>query len=406
MGRQAVTDPRPRGGIPRLRRQSSIALLSYGFRPFFLCAGVWATLAMVLWIGLISGRWTFANAYGAVAWHAHEFLFGYVSAVLTGFLLTAIPNWTGRLPLQGWPLLALFLLWAAGRAAMLATDRIGLAAAAAVDCAYLPTLAVVIAREVIAGKNWRNLKVTVLVVLLALANVLFQVEVLVRGAPDYGLRIGTAAIIGLIMLVGGRITPSFTHNWLTRAGSAKLPAPLAPFDVAAMAIAAVALLSWIAAPQWGGTAVLLIIVAVVQAGRLARWAGERTWREPIIFILHVGYTFVPLGALALGVAILWPAVVAPTGALHAWTTGAIGTMTLAVMTRATLGHTGRAVAAAPPTIAIYGAILFAVLARVAAPFLAGVYYPALMVAAVAWIGAFGGFVAVYGPMLLRPRAGG
>src|SRR5262249_10324805 len=151
--------------------------------------------------------------------------------------------------------------------------------------------------------------------------------------------------------------------WLTRAGSAKLPAPLATFDMAAMAIAAIALMSWIAAPQWGGTAVALIIAAVVQAGRLARWAGERTWREPMGFILHLGYAFVPLGAWALGVAILWPQAISPTGALHAWTTGAIGTMTLAVMTRATLGHTGRAIAAGPPTIAIYGAILFAALAR-------------------------------------------
>jgi uncharacterized protein involved in response to NO len=239
---------------------------------------------------------------------------------------------------------------------------------------------------------------------LALANVLFQVEVLVRGAPEYGLRLGIAAIVGLIMLVGGRITPSFTHNWLKRVGGTKLPAPLDRFDVAAMAIAASALLSWIAAPRWSGTAVLLIIAAVVQAARLWRWAGERTWREPIVFILHVGYAFVPLGALALGIAIL--ALIASTGALHAWTTGAIGTMTLAVMTRATLGHTGRSVEAAPPTIVIYAAILFAALARIAAPLLPGVYYPALMAAAAGWIVAFGGFVIVYGPMLLRPREGG
>ena len=152
MAQHTITEHRRRGGIPRLQRQSSIALLSDGFRPFFLGAGLWATLAMVLWIGLISGHWAFANAYGAVAWHAHEFLFGFVSAVLTGFLLTAIPNWTGRLPLQGQPLLALCLLWAAGRAAMLATDVIGLSAAAAVDSVYLPTLAIVIVREVIRQK--------------------------------------------------------------------------------------------------------------------------------------------------------------------------------------------------------------------------------------------------------------
>src|SRR5690349_17024863 len=113
-----------RGGIPRLRPES-IPVLSYRFRPFFLGAALWACIAMVLWIGLLSGWWSFATGYGLIAWHAHEFLFGYVAAVMTGFLLTAIPNWTGRFPLQGRPLLALFALWLAGRAAMLATDAIG-----------------------------------------------------------------------------------------------------------------------------------------------------------------------------------------------------------------------------------------------------------------------------------------
>jgi uncharacterized protein involved in response to NO len=208
------------------------------------------------------------------------------------------------------------------------------------------------------------------------------------------------------MLVGGRITPSFTHNWLTRAGSAKLPAPLDRFDMTAIAIAGGALLSWIAAPGWRGTAVLLIFAAIAQAARLGRWAGERTWREPIVLILHVGYAFVPLGALALGAAILWPAIIAPTAALHAWTTGAMGTMTLAVMTRATLGHTGRGVSAPSSTKVIYGAVLCAALARVAAPLLPGMYYEALTAAAIGWIVAFGGFVigSRYGPMLLRPRA--
>ena len=244
MRQHTITGPRRRGGIPRLRPQSSTALLSYGFRPFFLGAGLWATVAMVLWIGLVSGLWQFANAYGAVAWHAHEFLFGYVSAVLTGSLLTAIPNWTGRLPLQGLPLLALCLLWDRRTGGDAGHRPIGVVAAAAVDCAYLPTLAAVILREIIVGGNWRNLKVTILVALLAFANVLFQVEVLVRGAPDYGLRLGAANT--------------------------------------AIAIAGGALLSWIAAPGWRGTAALLIFAAVVQAVRLGRWASERTWREPIV----------------------------------------------------------------------------------------------------------------------------
>jgi uncharacterized protein involved in response to NO len=168
-GERSISSPQPRGGIPRLRPER-IALWSYGFRPFSLAAALWACIAMVLWIGLLSGWWTFAGGYGVIAWHAHEFLFGYIAAVMTGFLLTAIPNWTGRFPLQGKPLLALFVLWLAGRAAMLAVDEIGTIAAAIVDCADLVTLTAVITREIVAGSNWRNLRVGVLVALTAVAN--------------------------------------------------------------------------------------------------------------------------------------------------------------------------------------------------------------------------------------------
>lgn len=405
MSDRTAASSRPPGGIPRLRPEA-IPLLSYGFRPFFLGAALWACVAMMLWIGLLSGSWDFAGRYGAIAWHAHEFLFGYIAAVMTGFLLTAIPNWTGRFPLQGRPLLALFLLWLAGRAAMLLTGAIGIGAAAVIDCAYLVTLTAVIAREIIAGRNWRNLRVAILVSLVALANIVFQAEVLIHGAPVYGLRIAIAAIVGLIMVVGGRITPSFTNNWLARQHSDKRPAPLGRFDVVSIALAAVALVAWIAVPDWPGTAALLLVMAVAQTARLLRWAGERTWREPILFVLHVGYAFVPLGALTLALSILWPGILPASGALHAWTTGAMGMMTLAVMTRATLGHTGRDVTSTPANIAIYAAIFVAALTRVVAPLLPAIYFPMLWLAAAAWLVAFGVFVAVYGPMLLRARPSG
>jgi uncharacterized protein involved in response to NO len=393
------------GGIPRLRPEA-ISLLSYGFRPFFLSAALWACIAMVLWIGLLSGWWTFATGYGVIAWHAHEFLFGYIAAVMTGFLLTAIPNWTGRFPLRGMPLLSLLLLWLAGRAAMLTTDWIGTSAAAIIDCAYLVTLTAVIAREIIAGSNWRNLRVAVLVALTAVANVVFQAEVLIYAGPNYGLRFAVAAIVALIMVVGGRVTPSFTSNWLTRQGSQKRPAPLGRFDIGSIAFAAIALVTWIAVPNWYGTAALLLLMAVAQAARLSRWAGMQTWREPILFVLHVGYAFVPLGALILSASILWPRIVPTSGALHAWTTGAMGIMTLAIMTRATLGHTGRDVLSTPATVAIYGAMLVAALARVGASLTPTLYYQALLTAAFGWLLAFGTFLLIYGPMLLRRRNNG
>jgi uncharacterized protein involved in response to NO len=402
MNQDAISSSKPRGGIPRLRPEA-IPLLSYGFRPFFLGAALWAFVAMILWIGVLSGWWTFATNYGVVAWHAHEFLFGYIAAVMTGFLLTAIPNWTGRFPLQGMPLLALFMLWLAGRAAMLATDEIGTGVAAIVDCAYLVTLTAVIAREIVVGRNWRNLRVTVLLALTAVANIVFQTEVLISTTPAYGLRLAVAAIVALIMVVGGRITPSFTSNWLARQRSEKRPAPLGRFDIGTIGLAAVALITWIVAPEWYGAAALLVIMAIAQAIRLSRWAGIQTWREPILFVLHLGYAFVPFGALMLSLSIVWPEMVPATGALHAWTTGAMGTMTLAVMTRATLGHTGRDLISTPTTILIYSAILVASVARIAAPLLPTMYYQALLVAGACWLLAFGVFLLIYGPMLLGAK---
>lgn len=402
MSPQTSTGSRPRGGIPRLRPEP-LALLSYGFRPFFLGAALWACIAMVLWIGLLSGLWTFAIGYGGIAWHAHEFLFGYIAAVMTGFLLTAIPNWTGRLPLQGKPLLALFVLWLAGRVAMLTTDWIGTGAATIVDCAYLLTVTALISREIVAGGNWRNLRVAVLVAFTAIANIVFQAEVLVHAGANYGLRLGVAAIVALIMVVGGRVTPSFTSNWLTRQGSQTRPAALGRFDIGAIVLGAIALIAWIAAPDWSGTAALLLVMAIAQAARLSRWTGARTWREPILFVLHLGYAFVPLGALVLSISILWPRIMPTSGALHAWTTGAMGLMTLAIMTRATLGHTGRDVTSTPTTLAIYGAVLVAALARIAAPLLPAFYYQMLLTAGVAWFSAFAIFVLTYGPMLVRAK---
>jgi uncharacterized protein involved in response to NO len=286
---------------------------------------------------------------------------------------------------------------------MLATDEIGTGAAAIVDCTYLVVLTAVISREIVAGSNWRNLRVAVLIGLTAVANIVFQAEVLIYATPTYGLRLAVAAIVGLIMVVGGRITPSFTSNWMTRQGSEIRPAPLGRFDIGSIALAALALIAWIAEPDWYGTAALLLLIAIAQAARLSRWAGVRTWREPILFILHVGYAFVPLGALILSFSILWPQIVPASGALHAWTTGAMGIMTLAIMTRATLGHTGREVVSTPATIAIYGSMLVAALARITAPLLPAIYYQALLVAGIGWLLAFGIFLLVYGPMLLGAK---
>jgi uncharacterized protein involved in response to NO len=386
---------RPRAGLAR------IPLLSVGFRLFFLGAAVWAVIAMVLWLGFVAGVWSLFDDYGPVAWHAHEFLIGYVSAVAAGFLLTAIPNWTGRLPVSGGPLLALFLVWVAGRIALLAVAWLGLAVAMVVDSLFLLVFAVVILREIVAGRNWRNLKTVVLVSLLAASNVAFHVEIFFSGVPDYALRLAIAVVVGLIMLIGGRIIPSFTRNWLARRQASRLPAPFGKFDVASIAASGAALMLWIAMPAWPLTAVALLIAGGIQLTRMSRWAGLSTWREPLVLVLHGGYAFVPLGFILVGVSILWPASIPPIAALHAWSAGAVALMTLAVMTRASLGHTGHELSADAATTVVYLAALVAVVSRLAAPLFPDLSTDLLSMAAMSWIVAFGGFVLVYAPKLTR-----
>jgi uncharacterized protein involved in response to NO len=378
-----------------------IPVLSYGFRPFFLGAAVWAAVAMLLWLGSVIGVWSVANPYGPVAWHAHELLIGYTSAVAAGFLLTAIPNWTGRLPVRGGPLLALFLLWAAGRLALLAIEWIGLVPAMVVDSLFLIVFALAASREIVAGRNWRNIKTVGLIAILAAANIGFHAEVYLTGAPNYALRAMIAAIIGLIMLVGGRIVPSFTRNWLVRQGAGQLPASFDRFDAASIVVCGIALVLWAVAPGYFLSGIALLAAGLLQIVRLSRWAGLSTWREPLVLVLHLGYAFVALGFLLVGLSVSWPDAMPASGALHVWTTGAVGLMTLAVMTRASLGHTGNPLTATIATRTIYVAAIVAAVSRVAAALFPDLTTELLPLAGLSWLVAFGGFAIVYGPKLLR-----
>jgi len=387
--------------LERRLRYAGPALFSYGFRPFFLGGALWAALTIVLWIPQFMGKASLRTALDPLDWHIHEMLYGYVAAVIAGFLLTAIPNWTGRLPICGAPLAALTALWLAGRLAILFSAAIGIALAAAIDVTFLATLAVVAAREVIAGRNWRNLRVLAVLGVLIAGNLVFHAEIFMFGHADYGVRIGIGAVIVLMTLVGGRIVPSFTRNWLARRDAGRLPAPFSRYDAATIAISAVALATWIVLPGHGVTGTALIAAAIMQAGRLARWAGERTLADRLVLVLHVGYGFVPLGFALAGVAVFYPAQVPASVGIHAWTAGAIGLMTLAVMTRASLGHTGQPLVATAGTQAIYLLAFCAATLRILAA-LAG-SMPLMELAGAAWIAAFGGFVLLYAPLLAQRR---
>ena len=396
---------RKAGGQPRVdpADRDTIPLFSYGFRPFFLGAAIWAIVALALWIGSLQGHVQLAPSYGALPWHGHEMLFGYGSGVVAGFLLTAVPNWTGRLPVAGVRLMALFSLWCLGRIALLATAVTGPLVAVGIDSVFLPCLLLVMGREIVVGQNWRNLMPLVLIGLLAGANIAFHAEVLVTGAPDFGLRAGVAGLVALIVLIGGRITPSFTHSWLLRAGSPILPASFGLADKLALFATGAALLTWIALPGAKLTALLFLAAAAALSVRLWRWEGVRAWPEPLLLVLHAGYAFVPLGFLLGALAILVPSSLAGTASLHAWTVGAVGLMTLGVMTRATRGHTGRDLKASPITTATYAAMIAAALLRIAAGALPQAYILLIEAASAAWIAAFALFLFEYAPMLLGPR---
>ena len=235
--------------LRRRREYAGPALFSYGFRPFFLGAAVWAALAIALWLPQYFGHLKLPTAFGPLDWHIHEMIYGYVAATVAGFLLTAIPNWTGRLPVNGYPLAALFALWLLGRIAIAGSAICGVLLAAVVDVSFLLIFAAVAFGEIVAGRNRRNLRVLIVLGVLIAGNIVFHAEVICSGSADYGIRIGIGALIGLIMLVGGRIVPSFTRNWLVRNNPGRLPRPFSRFDGAAIGASALALICWIALPN-------------------------------------------------------------------------------------------------------------------------------------------------------------
>ena len=382
------------------------AILSFGFRPFFLGATIWVALAMALWIPALSGSLELPSQFDAASWHAHEFLFGYLSAVIAGFLLTAVPNWTGQLPIVGWPLGGLFVLWVGGRAGVLLSDGLPSLAVALVDLAMPVALTGFLAREIIVGKNWRNLIVLTMLGIFTISNAIFHWEA-ARGdyaAQGYGLRAGLGAALMMIAVIGGRIVPSFTRNWLARQGPGRLPVPpMQRFDKIALLTLLAALFAWIAAPEAQALAPLLLAAGALHLVRLARWAGDRTLAEPLLWILHLGYLFLPLGAIALGVSILVPGVFGGASAQHLWMAGAVGLMTLAVMTRATLGHTGHELKAGRGTLTLYLGQLAAILARLAAGLWPDQAPLLHILSGLAWIAAFGGFAMLYGPAMMRRR---
>ncbi len=393
--------------IPRYRSGWGPALLSAGFRPFFLLSGLWAGLAIPIWLCVFTGLDALPTVLPPIVWHVHEMTYGFGAATVAGFLLTAIPNWTGRMPLQGGPLAGLALLWLAGRIAVLASGQLGPVPAAGIDLAFPLVFLGVVAREILAGRNWRNLPMLVALALLLGGNFLVHLEA-VGGADtaEIGNRLGIATLLMLITLVGGRIIPSFTRNWLAKQRpEIPPPASFGPADRAALAATALALGLWTFRPDAAITAWVVLVAGLANAVRVGRWRGLAVLHEPLLWVLHLGYAWLAGGLLLLA-ACRWLPLLPPTAALHALTVGTIGTMTLAVMTRSSLGHTGRPLVAGPGTTMVYVLITLAAVLRLLAPIGGNWYLLLLALAGMAWSAAFGLFVLLYARPLARPRVTG
>ena len=391
--------------LRRAREAASPPVLRGGFRPFFLGAAAWAALALGLWLLVLGGALQLPSHFDALSWHRHEMLFGFVGAAISGFLLTAIPNWSGRLPVAGWPLAGLFAVWLGARAAVFVSAQAGAILASLLDVGFFVLLAALAGREVRSAAN-RNAPLVGLVLLFGAANALDHAAAsgLIRD-PDLGIRAGVGLVVMMMSVVGGRIIPSFTRNWLAkRQVRSGLPGQPGRFDRLVLAATAVGLLGWILLPESRAGGLLLVAAGLMQAARLARWRGDRCLVEPFVLILHIGYGWIPVGLLLLGALKLGMDVPA-SAAIHALTAGAMATLILGVMTRSALSYTARPLEAGAGTMLIYIAITVAASSRVILSFGGMDYALGLRLSGLAWATAFAGFLLFYGPILWGPRRG-
>lgn len=380
------------------------SLLALGFRPFFLAAALWAGLGMLLWVGILAGKVPAPAHYGPTAWHAHELLFGYVGAVIAGFLLTAVRNWTGIDTPTGWSLGALALLWLAGRMApfLALPDTL----IALVDLAFFPALAAALWRPIWRGRNRVNRVFLVLLAAMTLASALVHAQALglIQGGATRGNRLMLDLILLTLLLVAGRVMPFFTERAV--AGAKPIVRPWV--ERLTFVLAAALLGANLAAPgSLGslGSGAIALGLGAVQAVRLAGWHHPGAWRIPILAVLHAGYLWLIAGYLLGGLAGLGLLPAFP--ALHALTAGAIAVMTLGMMARVTLGHTGREMRSSALTNLAFVLVNAAALTRVVTPLvLPAAYGATLMVSGALWILAFGLFLWVHAPMLVRPRVDG
>jgi uncharacterized protein involved in response to NO len=392
------------GELPAPATRPRLALAGKGFRPFFLLAAAFAVAVVPLWLLVLRGAFDPGSYLGAMSWHAHEMVFGFAVAVIAGFLLTAVGNWTQRETVVGLPLLALAGLWVAGRVAILCAGAIPRGIAAATDLAFLPVLIAVIARPIVASGNRRNFVMVVFLAALFLANVAVHLDALgvLPGWGHGGSLVAVDVIVLVVLVIAGRVFPMFTRN---ATGATSIRSHRWLDRVALGGMAALVVLD-VVAPLAAVTAVVSGVVGIAAAARAANWGTLRTARHPLLWILHLGYAWIPIG-LVLRAASAFTGPVSSSAATHALTAGANGSLTLGMMARVTLGHTGRALRPPRPVVLAFVLVLVAGAVRVAAPSVAPLHYVAcLTVAGTLWSAAFALYLVAFAPALLTPRSDG
>lgn len=382
--------------------KKKLALFALGFRPFFLAAGLFAVLLMAAFVaGLVSGVWHY-NYFPLTIWHAHEMIFGYAVAVIAGFLLTSVRNWTGMDTATGSGLMLLSLVWLAGRLVSAIPSLPGWLIAS-IDCIFLPLLALVILRPILKTGQKRNLPVPLILLLMAAGNILIYAEMLEFsfGSLEQGLLVGVGSMLMLVSMIGGRVMPFFTERGVPGAVVVKREW----IEMAATPSIALWLLLELIAPGSTWAVLASFIAAAVHGIRLFGWGSVQIWKVPMLWVIHVAYGWLVGGFVLQGLAGL--EIIYSTIALHGWTAGAIGIFTYGMMARVSLGHTGRPIVSSPLITAGFIILTLTVVVRVVLPSLIpALTEVALLVAAAGWIIAFTLFVWVYAPILVRPRADG
>jgi len=383
------------------------ALFSYGFRPFFWAAGAYALVAIAAWLWIYTTGALPLASLPPQAWHGHEMLYGFVAAAIAGFLLTAVPSWTGARGFAGVPLMILAAIWLAGRLAFAAASILPVPLVLVCELAFFPALAVLIAPPLVRARN-RNTPLLLVLTGIWLTDVIYLYAFL-RGDAVLARSVLVVAIdivLVLVTVIGGRIVPAFTASALrTRGLTPDLRSNRWVDGLAIGAMAGIVLVD-IIAPSSRAAGVIAGLAVIAQVMRFTGWRTLRSLFEPLVWCLHLAYVWLPIGLAMKAVFLL-------TGAgwaahwMHAFTIGVAASMVLAVMTRAALGHTGRALAASRPITAAYVLLSLAAAVRVFAPSVPSLAYQWTVLAAGAlWIGAFAIFLIKYTPILMRPRIDG